>query len=152
LRMQPCIDWPATSTIPQRAADIAIVLSFTTTKSFRRNRFTTVDNNSCWTGIGRCRSQRWGRDGNRIASGELNTAVINSITASMPPWASSSLMVSRSDSADRKDTNVAEAKTFRPNTSLSQTNRCADWEQAVNAPHCSRPERTNVVDEMGTQS
>ncbi|KRX64247.1 hypothetical protein T09_6338 [Trichinella sp. T9] len=88
----------------------------------------------------------------RIASGELNTAVINSITASMPPWASSSLMVSRSDSADRKDTNVAEAKTFRPNTSLSQTNRCADWEQAVNAPHCSRPERTNVVDEMGTQS
>ncbi|KRX40937.1 hypothetical protein T05_8880 [Trichinella murrelli] len=58
-----------------------------------------------------------------IASGELNTAVINSITASMRPWASSSLMVSRSDSADRKDTNVAEAKTFRPNTSLVHPGR-----------------------------
>ncbi|KRX32228.1 hypothetical protein T05_6048 [Trichinella murrelli] len=60
---------------------------------------------------------------NGIASGELNTAVINSITASMRPWASSSLMVSRSDSADRKDTNVAEAKTFRPNTSLVHPGR-----------------------------
>ncbi|KRY52971.1 hypothetical protein T03_8727, partial [Trichinella britovi] len=63
--------------------------------------------------------------------------------------------------ADMKDTNVAEAKTFSPTTllvhpgrsgcRLSQTNPCAEWEQAVNAPRWSRsdghvkPGRTNVA-------
>ncbi|KRZ86784.1 hypothetical protein T08_1118, partial [Trichinella sp. T8] len=116
-----------------------------------------------------------------IASGELNTAVgfhhhqfhhrkgIHAHVGVLQSHGQSLRFCAYRLVADRKDTNVAEAKTFRPTTIRlkkrwsprtfsqlnrplkalrytcvailnglglqSQTNRCADWEQAVNAPH-----------------
>ncbi|KRY45320.1 hypothetical protein T03_3498 [Trichinella britovi] len=189
--MQPCIDWPATSTIPQRAFEATRDSIETASRNDsckvlqRRSHSSVATVSQQWitTVVGQDRSLQiaemgegrltiqWNRvrrvehGGHQFHHGiglHAHVGVLQSHGQSLRFCAYRLV-------ADRKDTNVAEAKTFRPTTIRlkkrwsprtfsqlnrplkalrytcvailnglglqSQTNRCADWEQAVNAPH-----------------